>query len=750
MNELTNYSGDQSIVEMPMFPESGNGDLESGPNLLEPVKRYWKMVLLVFIVISCLGTVLVWLMNPPKYEALADIYLSPVSENILYGRGDAMEAKSYERYRNDEVMRITTDPAITERVADDFSGQGLEFFSRKSSMLEKNMTPAEMLRGAISEGIIYAWPQKDSAIVRIGMTHHNRKEAVMLVDAFARAYMAIVGGEAVEGDNDDIQELENKRRIYGEKLSQQRMFLRELADEYGTVILTPRQEIMLSRVRSLQDMVTNVENDQLLLETKIELLEKTQDIPTVTDSLLERKQGFVQKDVVYRTLGGKIAHLEEELISAKQVLKPGNPQLDRRIELRDMFVTSLDERRQALEQMFDEVLSDEIAQNRVIELQNSRAELALLAVRKDILEKKLAQEDQDTIDMGRKQLEIEDAQERMALTKEFYDELGRRIELLRLDSDRPSRASIPYEAGSSLLPSKRLKLIGAVLLLAAGCGVGLAILRDKSDKSVHSPNDLRKRIGVRILGTTTSTQGVKEWLLPRHVTEDYHTILANLGLVGTTGIPKRIVVTSPGIRDGKTTFSINLASSLAKSGKRVLLIDGDLRKPDVEWMLEIPKQAKGLRDLLLGESFENVINQSNSKGFDVLTAGSKEISNSFKLLSLPRVGDYLSSIEENYDHMIIDTPPILGFPDALLWAKLADGVILTSYSGRTSEQDIKDALERLGQVDVKILGTVLNSVRTEHSYSRFAYSYYMSRGHDRRDRQRGKDTILLLPQDESQ
>ncbi len=99
--------------------------------------------------------------------------------------------------------------------------------------------------------------------------------------------------------------------------------------------------------------------------------------------------------------------------------------------------------------------------------------------------------------------------------------------------------------------------------------------------------------------------------------------------------------------------------------------------------------------------------------------------------------------------MIIDSPPILGFPDALLWAKLADGVIMISYAGRTSEQDLKDALERLGQVKVEILGTVLNSVRTECSYSRFAHNYHLSQGQERKKRNLRKDSVFLLPEGEA-
>ena len=748
MDELANYRQRQSIIELPLAAESEAGEFESGPNLLAPIRLYWKMILLTFVLFSVVGLAAVWSLIQPKYSGRATIRVASIVPSVLFGSG-GMPTKAYESFRNDQASFILEDQRIIQRVADDLGYKNLEFFNKSPSFLGEKPSPDEILQKAIATEDIRVWLEKDSELVRVIVTSTNRKETIQIADAFSRAYMAIVGGNRTEGDNQTLQGLENELRIYSEKLAQQRQRVRDLADEYGSVVLTPRQEMMLARVKVLQDLVTSIESEQLLLETKIELLEKIKDLPRFAEGLLERRHAFVQSDVVYRTLAKRIATLQEELIAAKQILKPGNPHLTRSIELSSAFEASLEQRKQDLERAFDETISEEMAQNQVVELNSSRVQLQSLLVRKEILKQKLKQEDLDTINIGRKQLEIEEAQEQMALTKEVCEEMRRRILEIEIETKRPARMSIPYEATAKLLPNKRIKLSAAVLFMAAACGIGLALLRDRADSSFRSPHDLRKRIGVRILGTTTSTHGVKEWLLPKQVTEDYHTILANLGLIGATGIPKTLVVTSPGIRDGKTTFAINLASSLAKSGKRVLLIDGDLRKPDVDWMLKMPRHLKGLRDLLLGEDFESVIHPVDSKGFDVLTAGSKEISNSFKLLSLPKIGEHLKSVEASFDHMIIDSPPVLGFPDALLWAKLSDGVIMISYAGRTSEQDLKDALERLGQVKVEILGTVLNSVRTECSYSRFAHNYYLSQGQERRKRNLRKDSVFLLPEGEA-
>ena len=106
-------------------------------------------------------------------------------------------------------------------------------------------------------------------------------------------------------------------------------------------------------------------------------------------------------------------------------------------------------------------------------------------------------------------------------------------------------------------------------------------------------------------------------------------------------------------------------------------------------------------------------------GLDVLVANAVDESIPLQLLTLPKTVICIRKLAEIYDHVIIDTPPMLAYPDALIWAKIADAVILTSFAGRTSAKDLEEAREKIRQVNVKLLGTILSNVHLREAYFRY-------------------------------
>jgi capsular exopolysaccharide synthesis family protein len=192
-----------------------------------------------------------------------------------------------------------------------------------------------------------------------------------------------------------------------------------------------------------------------------------------------------------------------------------------------------------------------------------------------------------------------------------------------------------------------------------------------------------------------------------------------------------------------------LSTSLAKAGRKVLLIDGDLRKPDIAMLMHLSHRRNGLQELLAGEKIENVVCRTSLGGFDVLTAASCNPYDIYEWLTQKRTASLIEIISQMYDHIIIDSPPALAVPDAFLWAKIADAVILTSLAGRTEGEDLKETHNRFVQINVKVLGTVLNNVPHNYGYNRYGYGYYASVANGKNNGSKSrKKTVPLLMQEQ--
>lgn len=211
--------------------------------------------------------------------------------------------------------------------------------------------------------------------------------------------------------------------------------------------------------------------------------------------------------------------------------------------------------------------------------------------------------------------------------------------------------------------------------------------------------------------------------------ESYRQVQASLMFALTAIEAKVILVTSPGQGEGKSTTAANLAEALAESSKRVLLIDGDLRKPDAHRYFSLPNSSGLTSTFLVDQQSLHAFTDRVGESLSVLTGGPMA-PNPTELLSSRKLKTTLELLAEPYDLVVIDCPPLIGLADASLWMQLVDAVLLVARRGKTRRGALEEAVRMVRAARKPILGVVLNGAdRRKGGIYGSEYGYTPARAH---------------------
>ena len=262
-------------------------------------------------------------------------------------------------------------------------------------------------------------------------------------------------------------------------------------------------------------------------------------------------------------------------------------------------------------------------------------------------------------------------------------------------------------------------------------GLGLAVMRELLDTSVKSAEDVAELTETPVLGGILFDPiAPKRPLLsdleshsPR--VEAFRILRTNLQFVDIDRDKKVVVVTSSLPGEGKTSTASNVALALHSAGERTLLVDGDMRRPQLATLFGL-EPAVGLTTVLLGRmDLADAIQTHAATGLDVLTSGNLP-PNPAELLQSHAMGQLLKEVREDYDVVVIDAPPLLPVTDAALIAAQVDGAMVVVRQGKTSRDQLSHAMDRLEAVGARPLGIAMNMVpagRRNRSYGGYGYGY---------------------------
>lgn len=298
-------------------------------------------------------------------------------------------------------------------------------------------------------------------------------------------------------------------------------------------------------------------------------------------------------------------------------------------------------------------------------------------------------------------------------------------------------------------PNTPLNVTGG-FFVAGMLGMIVVIARSRADRSLNHPGEASRLLGIQELGVipkagrrkgsesrmvsviakpdslpTGKLEEVAGWQDdPSEMADSFRAVLTSI--IFSPLRQRSLVITSAGPMEGKTTTAVNLAIALSRVGQRVLLIDGDTRKPSLHRIFGL-ENKNGFSDLLSKEegatdAADDAVRSSGIPNLYVLTSGPQLPSNCDLLFSTALSG-LIRHYRDKYEMVIVDTPPLLHMPDARLMGRMADGVILVARAGHTAREAISAASARLVQDRTKLLGIVLNGWNPQSSHDRFYGNY---------------------------
>ncbi|MDR7135863.1 capsular exopolysaccharide synthesis family protein [Lysobacter niastensis] len=358
-----------------------------------------------------------------------------------------------------------------------------------------------------------------------------------------------------------------------------------------------------------------------------------------------------------------------------------------------------------------------------------QAEYGAAQEQETLLQERIAGLKSDVLDLQGRSIQYNILKREAETNRQLYDALLQRYKEIGVaggiganNISVVDRAQVPDFPHS---PRKALNL-AVGLLLGGFLGVLLAFLLHYLDKAVHNPKALETASRRPVLGAipllgkgATPAQAVADLRSP--FSEAYRSVRTALQFATSSGLPRSLLISSAGPAEGKTTTAVELARNIAQLGKRVVLIDADLRKPSVHRALGLTNEA-GLSNLLAGAAASAQVVQTMGDGLSVITSGPIPPSPP-ELLGGHAFAELLQELGQRFDVVVLDGPPVLGLADAPLLAHHAAATLLVAAAGETRSDAIDAALRRLNATGARVLGSVLTRFDAKRQGENYGYAY---------------------------
>ncbi len=764
MNEETvDYGGDGQFAHK---PTSGEPELKHYIGILR--RRIWA-VITAFVIIVTLGTVYAFKATP-IYQAVGKILIEKQSPRLMNFE-DVVQSQASDRdyYKTQQELvlsrtvleRALEQPGISE--LPEITGEGGTEPSLLGGFLGEVGRTVSAVMGGTPVSPPEPWERlrdhldveqmRDTHLLLVKVESVDAGRAAKLANAVACSFEEYHVARKLETTNEAFHFLKGQKEEQEVQLLDAEDALENFRQKVQVVSLdvADKGNPVLVRLSRLNEQLTDAQLQRIELEAQFE----------VVKAALASRKGVLEganehlfplpaarADPTVAELRTTLIEVDKDVAALSDSYGPKHPQLQAARARRDLLQTKLQE---ALSQLVGSLT----------------AQLETLSNQEQELGQQYEEQNQLALELSKESLSFNRLQNEVDRQRRLFDVLVERMREVdvtagyaKTNVEVVERADVP----KAPIKPKKARTVALSIFLGLFLGVGLAFSFEYLDDTVKTPEDLEDRVGIPVLGFVPamgtkgpqrdgfSHRGSVSLAEPTSsVTEAYRSIRTSLFFSAPAEETKALVVTSGGPGDGKTTTATNLALVIAQSGKRVLLVDADFRRPMVHKVFGLDSKV-GLSTVLVGEApLEQAVQKVEHDGnvvenLDVLATGPKP-PNPAELLDSQSMRRLLEEARQKYDRVIVDTPPVLFVADASIVSAISDGVVMVVKSATNTCSLARRAREQLEGVKARILGGILNDVHVSrlgyyysdyyyYGYSRYYRSYYAGDREEEREREK--------------
>jgi capsular exopolysaccharide synthesis family protein len=721
----------------------GDAYLVDEPHLLDYVKVLYKRrwtAITAFLVVF-LSVVVYTFTATPIYEARAKLLIEADNPNIVSFKEVLEEGQSRTDYYQTQYNLLQS-RSLARRTLDTLKLWNHPQFGGKS---EKE---GFSLRGAISGAVSY-----------VGRVFRPAKEQPPAPDetvAQSQAMDALLGNLRISPvRNSRIVEVTfrspdpalatNVANAHAKGYIEQNMEFKFLTSKEATDWLSARMAEARTQVEDAETALQKYreQNEAISLEDRENIV--VQKLADLNAAVTRAKTERIEKEALYSQLAG-IQNNQAALdtfpaILANTFIQQQKAELATLQRQQAEMAEKLGDRHpemikiRATVQTAQAKLQGEIGKV----VQSVRNEFLSAQAQERSLTSALDAQKRDALAMNRKAIEYGVLRREAESARQIYDSLLQRAKETGVSSElRASNIRIVDNAERPRAPVTPRKGLNLLLALFGGgiLAAGLAFFFEYLDNRIKTPDEIKAHLALPFLGLIPTIpdkerQGAAPLLnngVPASFAEALRTVRTNLLFSSAEEGMRSLAVTSTGPGEGKTVVSSNLALALAQAGQRVLLIDGDMRRPQLHDRFA-QKAEPGLSNLMVGNAkASEAVRKTSASGLWLLPAG-KVPPNPAELLGSKRFKDFLGTLADHFDWIVIDTPPVLPVADASVVAHAVTGVLFVIGAEMTSRHAAGAALDQLSGTRARFVGAVLNRVDLQHHA--YYYSQYYRREYSR-------------------